>query len=163
MVSIFSVTLLASGSVGSHFSIVSSSFTFFSSTNCNNRLLRYSNATAPLRKYMSVVAGTPVIDCPNAWFATSWSSFVTFTMTARKCCDFINDWTMFAMSDASFVFGAGSAVAPGVLDGEADVVADFELEHAANDVVATSSAARGTTGGGEAWSRLSGLTQVGRT
>ena len=32
----------------------------------------YSNATAPFRKYMLVVAGSPVSDCPNACSVMTW-------------------------------------------------------------------------------------------
>ena len=42
-------------------------------------------ATAPLRKCMPVVAGTPVIDSPTAWVTTSLPSTVTRTMTAFRC------------------------------------------------------------------------------
>ena len=39
---------------------------------------------APLRKCMAGVAGTPVIDGPNAWVVTTLSPRVTLTMTARR-------------------------------------------------------------------------------
>ena len=41
-------------------------------------------ATAPLRKCMSTVAGTPVIDSPYALVMISLPSTVTRTMTARR-------------------------------------------------------------------------------
>jgi hypothetical protein len=42
-------------------------------------------ATAPLRKCMSVVAGTPGIDSPYALVITSRPPTLTLTMAARRC------------------------------------------------------------------------------
>ena len=69
-------------------------------------------ATAPLRKCMPVVAGTPVIDSPTAWVTTSRPSTVTRTMTAFRCaCDMVSR-TIFITASAL----ARSVVAVGVGD-----------------------------------------------
>jgi hypothetical protein len=72
----------AAGSVGSHFASGSSSETSFRSTNWSSSVERYEKATAPLRKCISGVAGTPVIDSPNASVSNSRPSIVTRTMAA---------------------------------------------------------------------------------
>ncbi len=60
------VTLSELGSSGIHFASGSSSAIFLSSTSWATIAPMYVNANAPLRKCMSVVAGTPVIDSPSA-------------------------------------------------------------------------------------------------
>ena len=47
-------------------------------------LIGHEIATAPLRKCMSTVAGTPVIDSPNASATTSSEPRVTRTITERS-------------------------------------------------------------------------------
>src|SRR5918997_5957598 len=49
---------------------------------------------------MSVVAGTPSIDVPNAWRITTWSPWVTLTMTERRCSVVIAFSTMSVIADA---------------------------------------------------------------
>jgi hypothetical protein len=44
----------------------------------------YWKATAPLRKYIAVVAGTPSIESPNAWVVTISPPLVTLMMTALR-------------------------------------------------------------------------------
>ena len=82
--SIFNVTWPASGSVGIQRSIVSLSVTLCSSTNSISSVATYSKATAPLRKCMAVVAGTPSIESPNAWVVTVLPPLVTLMTTALR-------------------------------------------------------------------------------
>src|SRR6185369_17956211 len=57
-------------------------------------------ATAPLRKCMFVVAGTPVIDSPTAWVTISLPSSVTRTMTALRWFADIASRTVFITASA---------------------------------------------------------------
>jgi hypothetical protein len=79
-------------------------------------------ATAPLRKCMAVVAGTPSSESPNAWAVTMWPSLVTAIMAALRWSVFMAFCTILAMAAAC---------------GDRDVVtwADFdaELVHAASE------------------------------
>ena len=69
----------------------------------------YEIATAPLRKCMFVVAGTPVIESPTAWVTTSLPSTVTRTMTAFRWVSAMVSRTIFitASALAVSVVGAG--------------------------------------------------------
>ena len=72
-------------------------------------------ATAPLRKCMPVVAGTPVIDSPTAWVTISLPSTVTRTMTAFRCaCAMVSRTTRITASALAL-----SVVVAGDCDGRA--------------------------------------------
>ena len=120
--SIFNVTLPASGNVGIQRAIVSLSVTLCSSTNSMSSVATYWKATAPLRKCMAVVAGTPSIESPNAWAVTMRPSSVTSMMAALRWSVSMAFCTILAMAAAC---------------GDRDVVtcADFdaELVHAASE------------------------------
>src|SRR4051812_37511116 len=66
-------------------------------------------ATAPLRKCMSVVAGTPVIDSPSAAVTTSLPSMVTRTIADFRCSPAMVSRTIFSTASACAGGGAGGA------------------------------------------------------
>ena len=90
--------------------MVSSSSTLRSSTYSMRSVPMYANATAPFRKCMSGVAGTPVTDSPNASRARVLPSLVTSTITARRLCSAIASRTIrvTAGSDGESGVRAGS-------------------------------------------------------
>ena len=67
-------------------------------------------ATAPLRKCMSTVAGTPVIDSPYALVMTSLPSTVTRTMTDRRWRAFIASCTVLSIAAACVESTGGGAL-----------------------------------------------------
>ena len=83
-------------------------------------------ATAPLRKCIAAVAGTPAIDSPSACVITSFPSTVTRRMTALR-------WSLAMISRARWTIVA--ACAPPVLgackDRDGSVCADTRVHEAA--------------------------------
>src|SRR4051812_41810367 len=77
-------------------------------------------ATAPLRKCMSVVAGTPVIDSPSAAVTTSLPSIVTRTIADFRCSPAMVSRTIFSTACpwAWACAGAGAGGAGGLGGGE---------------------------------------------
>ena len=72
------------GTSGSHFDSLSSRLTVRSSASLSSSVDTYEMATAPLRKCIAGVAGTPVIESPTASVTTSLPSTVTRTITALR-------------------------------------------------------------------------------
>src|SRR5207248_4459590 len=104
---------------GSHFETLSSRLTFFSSTSLSSSVDTYEIATAPLRKCMAVVAGTPVIESPKARVMISLPSTVTRTMTARRwralmlsCTTFVIASPMAGLVERTVAGGAAALVEP---------------------------------------------------
>ena len=88
-------------------------------------------ATAPLRKCMSVVAGTPVIDSPDADVTTSFPSMVTRTTADFRCSAAMVSCTIRSTVSDLAVWVVGV------------VVSGFSGDmHAVNDSAVTSAASR---------------------
>ena len=85
-------------------------------------------ATAPLRKCMPVVAGTPVIDSPTAWVTTSLPSTVTRTMAAFRCACAMVSRTMRITASAL----VASALEVGDSDGRAPGAQPVRIARAHN-------------------------------
>ena len=83
-----------------------SSVTFFWSTSSSSSVAMYVNAIAPLRKCMSGVAGTPVIESPKAPVYTSVPFERTCTMTALRWFSAIELRTMFSIAETEGVSAA---------------------------------------------------------
>src|SRR4051794_33189509 len=94
-------------------------------------------ATAPFRKCICVVAGTPVIDSPYALVMTSLPSTVTRTITALRSCCFIWSSTICSMAAAS-PLGAAEVDVDALLDLPSD-----DDEHAVHSVARAASTATG--------------------
>ena len=90
------------GTSGSHVDSLSSRLTVPSSASRSSSVDTYEMATAPLRKCIAGVAGTPVIDSPTASVTTSLPSTVTRTITAFRCDCVIASRTM-RMTASAFV------------------------------------------------------------
>src|SRR4051794_31650701 len=97
-------------------------------------------ATAPLRKCIRVVAGTPVIDSPYALVITSLPSTVTRTITAFRSCCFIWSSTMLSMAAASAL-----GVAAVEVDALLDALSRSDDEHAAPKRARAATTANGVT------------------
>ena len=98
------------GTSGSHFDSLSSRLTLPWSTSRSSSVDTYEIATAPLRKCIAGVAGTPVIDSPTARVSTSWPSTVTRTITAFRCdCVITSSTIRITASDCEVSVGAGGA------------------------------------------------------
>ena len=92
-------------------------------------------ATAPLRKCMSVVAGTPVIESPTASVTISLPSIVTRTITALR-------WASAMVSLTTFITAAaltGSAEAEEEAEEETGPLADVHALHSPTRHTRTSS------------------------
>jgi hypothetical protein len=109
------VTWLLCGTSGSHLETLSLRLTLSWSTSRSRSVDMYEIATAPLRKCMSVVAGTPGIDSPHACVSKFLPSTVTRTMAERKCWSVMTDRTT-AFTAATCAGLAGAAAAEDVDD-----------------------------------------------
>src|SRR6202035_5234955 len=85
---------------GRHFAPLSSRLTFFSSTSRSSRVDTYEIATAPLRKCICGVAGTPVIESPTPCVSASLPFTVTRTITAFRCRSASVSLTIFSTASA---------------------------------------------------------------